>query len=243
MPDVETIADGVYRRGPLAVRDDPARGALIVTGRASRAGLARLRAMFDLDARPDEIAAHLGRDPMLAPLVAARPGVRLPGAWDGFEIALRAVLGQQVSVAAATTLARRLAARHDGRFPRPDELARARVAPLAKAIGIPAARAATLVTLARAVAGGTVSLDRDAPPEPTIAALVALPGIGPWTAHYLALRALGWRDAFPSADLVLLRAMKETSPRKAEARAAAWRPYRAYAALHLWLGEAGAGAQ
>jgi AraC family transcriptional regulator of adaptative response / DNA-3-methyladenine glycosylase II len=237
VPGVEDVdrARGTWRRGALTVRDNPETASLVVDGRASKRDVAALRALFDLDAEPAAIAAHLAHDDMLAPLVRARPGVRIPGAWDGFELALRAVLGQQVSVAAASTLATRLVARYDGRFPRPDELARVRPGPLARAIGVPGSRAATLIALARAVARGDLALEHGAPPEATIAALVELPGIGPWTAHYLALRALGWRDAFPSGDLVLLRRMGATTPKRAEARAEPWRPYRAYAALHLWL--------
>lgn len=254
---VEQIDDDAYVRvvalggriGWVRVVADRERPRLCVRASASLesqlpAVVARLRALFDLDAQPRPIAALLQGDPLLRARVAARPGLRVPGAFDGFELAARAILGQQVSVRAATTLCARLVERFGRRalglpaglsavFPEADALARAGVAEV-QAIGLPERRAATIVALARAVAAGSVDLSAGADPARTIPGLVALPGIGPWTAHYVAMRALRWPDAFPAGDLVLKRALGVTSERAAEARAAAWRPWRAYAVLHLW---------
>lgn len=193
----------------------------------------RLRALFDLDAQPNVIADHLARDRRLAPLVAREPGLRLPGAFDPFETAVRAVLGQQVSVRGATTLAGRLVATlGEGAFPSAERLADASAARV-QTIGLPLARARTLVTLARAVAEGTVVLG-PGDPEQTIAALLELPGFGPWTAHYVAMRALHWPDAFPAGDLGVKKALGTSDLKEIEARASQWRPWRAYAVMHLW---------
>lgn len=205
---------------------------------------ARLRALFDLDSRPDVVADHLRRDLRLARLLAARPGLRVPGAFDGFETAVRAVLGQQVSVRAATTVCGRLVAAFGERidtgdpalthlFPEPASLASASVTRLA-GVGIPTARARTIVALSRAVTRGSVDLGPGAQPSSAIAALEDLPGIGPWTAQVVAMRALRWPDAFPAADLGVLRALGVRSAPEAERAAAGWRPWRAYAVVHLW---------
>jgi AraC family transcriptional regulator of adaptative response / DNA-3-methyladenine glycosylase II len=205
--------------------------------------IARLRALFDLDAQPHVIAEHLRGDPRLAPLVRRAPGLRLPGAFDPFEVAVRAVLGQQISVKGATTLAGRLAGAF-GRttvapwgparfFPTAAELAAAPVAAL-RALGLPEARARTIVDLARAVVQGAIDLSGSAEPAATLAGLLGLRGIGPWTAHYVAMRALGWPDAFVAGDLGVRRALGLSSARAAEARAEPWRPWRAYAVMHLW---------
>ena len=262
IPGVEHVADGVYRRivhdgertGVIEVRRDRGRSALQLAVSPSLLGgllplVARVRRLFDLDARPDVIGGVLARDPVLAPRVAANPGLRVPGAIDGFEAAVRALLGQQVSVAAATTLAGRFAdafgtpyASGDPmlrvRFPIAREVAARSVDAIAK-IGLPGARAAAVHGLARAVASGTLRLDARAL-EPFVAAATALPGIGPWTAHYLAMRALHLPDAFPAADLGVKKALAGASPKRAEARAEAWRPFRSYAVMYLWssLGEA-----
>lgn len=201
------------------------------------------RRMFDLSADPDRIALAFESDPLLAPLVKRRPGLRIPGAWDAFECAVRAVLGQQVSVAAARTFAARLVARagqaiKDGAdglthlFPSPALLARADLS----GVGLTEARVGALHALAGAVMDG--SLDFGAPVEEVTAALARLPGFGDWTAQYVALRALGEPDAFPSGDLVLRRVGAAGGPPlSANALAALayeWRPWRAYAVMHLW---------
>jgi AraC family transcriptional regulator of adaptative response / DNA-3-methyladenine glycosylase II len=201
------------------------------------------RRAFDLAADPARIALALRGDPRLGPLVARHPGLRIPGAWDPFECAVRAVLGQQVSVAAGRTLAARLVARAgreveggtDGLthvFPTPAALAAANL----DGLGLPGARVRALQALAAAAARG--ALDFSAPAEEVVARLVALPGFGAWTAQYVALRGLGEPDAFPAADLVLRRAAAGSeAPLTAPAlssRAEAWRPWRGYAVLLLW---------
>ncbi len=258
IPGVEHIDEGVYRRsvrlgdhtGWLAVQQKSGEApSLIATVSMSLAPrlasiVARLRALFDLDAQPELIAAHLRRDAHLRPLVSKAPGLRLPGAFDPFEMSARAVLGQQISVKGATTLAGRLALAF-GRpasgnpeglgliFPTAGELA---VVPLAelRAIGLPEARAQTLLDLASAVAEERVDLSGSADPEAAIAALEALRGVGPWTAHYVAMRAMRWPDAFVAGDLGVKHALGTSTAREAEARAEAWRPWRAYAVMHLW---------
>ena len=208
----------------------------------------RLRRLFDLGADPAVIAAHLGADPRLGAAVAAPPGLRVPGAWDPFELAVRAILGQQVSVVAAAKLAARLtanygepvdcenAAAQDLRdlFPRPEALVEADPAVLR----MPAARVRAIAALAKAVvAEGTLRLDVVRELSETVAALEELPGIGPWTAQYIAMRALGEPDAFPAGDLGLRRALGSgagLASAAAVAQAAeAWRPWRAYAVLYL----------
>jgi AraC family transcriptional regulator, regulatory protein of adaptative response / DNA-3-methyladenine glycosylase II len=203
--------------------------------------VSRCRQLFDLDADPQAIAAALAADEALAPLIAAHPGLRVPGAYDGFELAVRAVIGQQVSVRGASTLTGRLAARHGTRldgatgpagplsvlFPRPADLADADLAGL----GLTTARQATLRALAAACAAGRVNLDPGTDPEETAGRLAELPGVGPWTVAYILMRA-GDPDAFPGSDLGLRRAMERHGIEPA--RAGRWRPWRAYAALHLW---------
>ena len=175
----------------------------------------RVRRMFDLDAEPRTIAAALSVDARLRPLVQRNPGVRLPGGWEGFEVAVRAILGQQVSVAAACTLAARMTRRFGQAlplspahglmqlFPTPDQLVDADLV----AIGLTSARAQTVRTVARAILDGQVDFRADATLDEFLARWTALPGIGPWTAHYIAMRALGHPDAFPADDLVLQRAL------------------------------------
>ncbi|XXF78092.1 DNA-3-methyladenine glycosylase 2 [Myxococcaceae bacterium GXIMD 01537] len=257
IPGVEAVTDTEYRRtvhlrgktGHVTVRADPERPALLAEISLSLAGelmavVARLRALFDLDAQPAAIAECLGRDPLLAPSLRASPGLRVPGCFEPFEMTVRAILGQQVSVRAATTLCGRLAARFgtpqpglpDGLhllFPPPQVLAQAPEADVA-AVGLPSARARSLVALAQAVANGALTLERHADVEETMAALEELPGIGAWTAHYVAMRALRWPDAFPASDLGLRKALGGLAPKAVLARAEPWRPWRAYAALHLW---------
>lgn len=245
---------GTYRRtvddGVISVR--PGVGAslrLSIEAREVRGlyGLTeRARTLFDLRAEPELVADALGKDPLLARLLRARPGLRVPGAWDGFETAVRAILGQQVSVAGATTLAGRLvrelgaplAVPRDGlthTFPRPEVLARADIA---ARVGLPKARARAIAALADAVHRGSLSLLAGAPDERARDELLALPGVGPWTASYVAMRALGEPDAFPEGDLGLRKALGKNgalaTPAEVLRRAEAWRPWRAYAAMHLW---------
>lgn len=224
----------------LAPADDGALAAL----------LPRVRRAFDLDVNLAPIAAHLGQDAALAPLVAARPGLRVAGSVDGFEQAVRAVLGQQISVRAARDLGGRLAARWGTplaadddelryAFPTPAMLADADVASL----GMPGARGRAVASLAAAVAATPTLLERGPTLEASLAKLLALRGLGPWTAHYIAMRVLREPDAFPASDIGLLRALPEAdgrrpTPRALEARAQAWRPWRAYAAQHLWAKDA-----
>jgi AraC family transcriptional regulator of adaptative response / DNA-3-methyladenine glycosylase II len=205
----------------------------------------RVSRLFDLSADPRAIARVLSRDPLLAPLVARRPGLRVPGAWDPFEVAVRAVLGQQISVAGARTLAGRLVALC-GRplpkrlarpglthvFPSPAAVAGADVA----SVGLPRARAAALKAFARAVADASFVLAAPKGLADFEERLTALPGFGPWTAHVVALRAFGEGDAFPEGDLGLVKAMERAGVKRSRiaARAERWRPYRAYATLHLW---------
>lgn len=200
--------------------------------------LRRAERMFDLDAPVEEVRDRLGSDPVLGRALASEPGRRVPGNWDPFELAVRAVLGQQVSVAAARTHADRLLALlgvegPEAMFPSPAELAQADLGDLA----MPAARRAAITTLAAAVAEGRVDLE--APAEEVRAQLLALRGIGPWTADYVAMRGLKDRDAFPAGDLVVRQALaggarKLPSEAEVRVRAEPWRPLRAYAALHLW---------
>jgi AraC family transcriptional regulator of adaptative response / DNA-3-methyladenine glycosylase II len=191
----------------------------------------RVRRIFDLSADPGRITSHLERDPLLAPKVARRSGLRLPGAWDPFELAVRAILGQQVSVKGASTLAGRMAAEygHAGLFPTPEALVNAPI----EECGIIRSRAATI----RALAAAGLQWDHIGNSDAFLEQLLALPGIGPWTAQYIAMRALGEPDAFPAGDMVLQRAAGCRTARELEQRAEAWRPWRAYAAIHLWQGE------
>jgi AraC family transcriptional regulator of adaptative response / DNA-3-methyladenine glycosylase II len=247
-----------HRAGVIAVAHDAGRGGLGVWHSASlspvRAQLrASLRRLFDLDTDPRPIVEHLARDPRLAPLVRQRPGLRVPGAINGFELAVRAILGQQVSVRGASTLAGRLAAavgeplpssldlpagaRDSGLShlaPTPARIVEAGVDRIAR-IGLPRARAATLVHLARAIADGIIG---DLAPgdgaEAKAEQLLELPGIGAWTAQYIALRALRLPDAFPESDLGLRKAMGGMSAIALRHAAERWRPWRGYAAIHLW---------
>ena len=270
IPGVEEVAHGRYARtvrvpggsGVIELTPPPAApgGGTHVLLRARLTGLrgvgqvvSRCRRLFDLDADPQAIAAALAADEALAPLVAARPGLRAPGAYDGFELAVRAVLGQQISVPGASTLAGRLAVRYGtpvdaaGRvtgaaeparppavlFPLPGDLAGADLSGL----GLTTRRQVTLRTLAAACAGGRLNLDPGTDPEETAARLAELPGIGPWTVAYILMRAVHDPDAFPGSDLGLRRSMEQLGCEPE--RAGRWRPWRAYAALHLWASLAG----
>jgi AraC family transcriptional regulator, regulatory protein of adaptative response / DNA-3-methyladenine glycosylase II len=198
----------------------------------------RVRRMFDLGADPVVIAEHLGSDPLLRAAIAAHPGIRTPGAWDGFELAVRAIIGQQITVSAASTLTGRIASAFgspyadgedlDRLFPTPAQLAGVRLEPL----GVMPARADAVRSLARHVASGALlSSARDL--QATVATLRKMRGIGEWTAQYIAMRALNEPDAFPSGDLVLRR-IAGLSARDLDRRAEAWRPWRSYAVVLLW---------
>jgi 3-methyladenine DNA glycosylase/8-oxoguanine DNA glycosylase len=209
IPGLEAVQDGVYHRDGVEVAR--ADGGIAVRGDADPAIVARV---FDTAHDP----AALGGDP----LFARAPGIRVPGAWSGWELAVRAVLGQQVSVAGARRTAEKLVAMcgEDGRFPTPEAVAEGELP------GMPAARGRALRALAGAVAGG-LRLDPPLDLPATRAALLALPGFGPWTVEYIAMRALRDPDAWPGSDLWLRRA---AMPAEAER----WRPWRAYAAMALW---------
>ena len=245
VPGVEEVTDEGYRRvidgavvevTPRA--DDGHVVARIDIDDVGRVGdlVARVRRLFDLDSDPASVDAVLGADPLLALSVGRRPGLRVPGAVDGFELVVRAVLGQQVSVAAARTFAGRFTQRcgtalevprgsltHS--FPTSAQVAASDLSGL----GLTSARVATLRAVAEAVGNG-LSLEPTADRDSARAALLALPGIGPWTADYVAMRALGDPDAFPADDLVLRKVLGKSAAAVAEA----WRPWRAYAAMHVW---------
>lgn len=265
---VEVVQPDVYARsillggmhGTVTVHPAERQDALIATIRFPMVAalpeiVERIRRLFDLGADPAVIGVHLAEDPRLAALVAARPGLRVPGAWDGFELAVRGILGQQITVAAATVLAGKLAAlcgtplpptddpalsglTHV--FPTPERLAHER--DLGLTIGMPRNRANAIVALAEAAAADTRLFEPGQELEQAVTRLCALRGIGEWTAQYIAMRALREPDAFPAADIGLLRAMETAdgrpTPAQLIARATAWRPWRAYAVLHLWASEA-----
>jgi AraC family transcriptional regulator, regulatory protein of adaptative response / DNA-3-methyladenine glycosylase II len=203
-----------------------------------------VRRLFDLDAEPAVIGAHFADDAVLGPVARAIPGLRLPGCADPFEVAVRAVLGQQISVAGARTLAGRLTATFGEPLPdaptgltrlvpRAERLAEAAPADIA-GLGMPLARARTLVGLAQAVRAGDVVLQPVADVPAAVAELRRLPGIGPWTAEYIALRGLHWPDAFPASDAGVRAALGRADVATVTQRAEAWRPWRGYAVIHLW---------
>lgn len=258
---IEVVSDEGYMRtidingaqGIVSVR--PAeKNALRVVVRFPRLSalptiIARLRRVFDLGADPQAIGAQLAEDPALAPLVAMRPGLRVPGAWDGFELAMRAVLGQQITVSAAIGLAGKLVARCGEPlasasvaasglthvFPRPERVAATDLSTL----GMPRSRAVALSSLAAAVVANPRIFAAGRSLEDAIAELRTLSGVGEWTAQYIAMRELREPDAFPAADVGLMRALADPQGRRPNARqllarAERWRPWRAYAAQHLW---------
>lgn len=251
IPGVEEVIGTTYRR-TLAIGDHrgvvalalTSDGAVILDARLGAVSalapiVRRARHLFDLDSDPGAISAHLSKDPKLRAIVRRRPGMRVPGSFDGFELATRAILGQQVSVKAATTLAGRIAARFGDPldepagslthyFPGPARLAGAEI----EAIGLPARRAATIRNLARAVADGAIVLDGTADREETKARLLELPGFGPWTVSYIAMRSLRDPDAFLPTDLGVKHA---TERLKIDGqRNERWSPWRAYATMYLW---------
>jgi AraC family transcriptional regulator of adaptative response / DNA-3-methyladenine glycosylase II len=259
-PGVESVLDGIYRRmvvvdgqpGVIELHAPSPDNHLRLRVHLPRwDGLIHLvhqaRRILDLDTDPAPIVEHLGRDSLLHPSIVASPGLRVPGAWDPFEMAVRIVLGQQVSVRAAATLAGRLVTQYGTPvpgltafglthcFPAPETVAKADL----RGLGMPAARAATVVQLAAAVARGDVVLDGARGLAETVAMLQTIDGVGPWTAQCIAMWAGGERDAFPAGDLGLRKAAR--APGNAalttaalEERAERWRPWRAYAAAHLW---------
>jgi AraC family transcriptional regulator of adaptative response / DNA-3-methyladenine glycosylase II len=265
VPGLETVADGRYARA-IAIGDqqglvtvEPGDGDWLRATirfrqlRALPTIIARIRRVFDLAADPVAIGEQLGEDPILAPLVKARPGLRVPGAWDGFELAVRAILGQQITVAAATGLAGKLVRAHGQAlrddladvaglthvFPRAERLAGVDLATL----GMPRARATALSSLAAAVVADPLIFGPRRGLDEAIAQLRSLSGIGEWTAQYIAMRELREPDAFPTGDIGLLRARADAdgrrpTPAELLARAERWRPWRAYAALHLWAAQA-----
>lgn len=253
VPGVERVQDGTYARvlrlrhgiGVVALRPTPDHVACALELedlRDTASSVQRCRALLDLDADPVAIQEVLTADPLLAPVVGAAPGLRLPGHVDGFEVAVRAVLGQQVSVAGARTTAARISALHGeptsldaaGRqglthaFPRPETLAA--VDPVA--LGVPRRRGQAIVALAEAVAAGRLDLSPGADRQTAMHDLTAVPGIGAWTAGYVAMRALADPDVFLESDLVVRRELAALGGDPA--RAQQWRPWRSYAVLHLW---------
>ena len=264
IPGIEQVHADRYERaiprsdgrlGWICVRADATRPELVLDiGDAEPQAIPdivrRVRRMFDLDADLRAVHAVLAQDPLLARAIALHPGLRVPCGWDGFELAVRAILGQQISVAGATTLARRLVdawgtpqteatqrpAGLDRVFPSPETL---RDAPL-DTIGLPRTRAATVRALAAAVVDGRLSFSGGQSLDGFVDSAVALPGIGDWTAQYIAMRGLAMPDAFPAGDLVVQQVLgrsvgrERLRERETLARAEAWRPWRAYAVLHLW---------
>ncbi len=265
LPGVELVTEGSYSRtvrlgensGVISVGHDVARRHVILQVPAQLAAslpeiAGRVRRLFDLQADPSAVHNQLSLDDRLRTLLKRRPGLRVPGAWDPFEISVRAIVGQQVSVAAARTICGRIVARYgeplNGAsepmrvFPTPERIAAARM----NGLGLTTRRIGTLRTIARAITTGSIAFGMNGSLEGTVERLVALPGIGPWTAQYIALRALGEPDAFPTGDLGLIRAWealskKNVSTKELDRVAESWRPWRAYAALHLWtsLGDGG----
>jgi AraC family transcriptional regulator, regulatory protein of adaptative response / DNA-3-methyladenine glycosylase II len=255
IPHVESVQDGKYFRtiqlsrqnqniaGHLEVRHEADKRTVSVRLSDSllpvcAAVLERLKRLFDLRADPVAISSVLGK------LAQARPGLRVPGSFDGFEMAVRAILGQQISVAAASTLAGRLALRFGESiqtpfswltrlFPTPERLASASAAEMAR-LGITGQRAKTVIALSRAVAGGALRLEPGSRIEETLDELHKIPGVGEWTVQYIAMRALSWPDAFPHTDLGVKKALEINNPKEILGLAEKWRPWRAYATLHLW---------
>ncbi|WP_159832784.1 DNA-3-methyladenine glycosylase family protein [Burkholderia sp. 8Y] len=262
---VETVEGGIYRRaiewrgedGTVEVRPHECKHRLIVTvegdvGRHADELAEPLSRMFDTGADPRAIGRCLVRDPLLGPLVEAAPGLRVPGAWSGFELVVRTIVGQQVSVKGASTIMARIVQRagrridghlHEAtswRFPTPAELAAADL----QQIGMPGKRVETVQRFAHDVASGALPIDTPGIDRERLKRdLLAMPGIGPWTVGYVAMRALRDPDAWPDADLVLMQAIARhdpslTTPVQQRAYADRWRPWRAYAAMHLWNGVA-----
>lgn len=257
---VESVHEDSYLRtvriadhaGWIRVRDVPADRTLAVELAPALAPvqaqlLERLGNLFDVRARPDIIGAHFARDPILGHAVSLRPGLRVPGAFDGFELAVRAILGQQITVKAATTIAGRFAAAFGDAIETPHS-ALTHLSPTAHrltiatvdeiaSLGIIQTRARSILAIAAEMERGRLVLEPGAHPDAVIARLVALPGIGPWTAHYIAMRALRWADAWPTGDIALRNALGHVTAKRADELSQPWRPWRSYAVLHLWCDE------
>ncbi|HEX2166748.1 MAG TPA: DNA-3-methyladenine glycosylase 2 [Longimicrobiales bacterium] len=254
IPGIEAVHDGSYTRsfrqgthtGWFTVRAAPRHDSALEVEISDSLVPALLgvrsavRRMLDLDADPAALEAHFASDEIMGPLVRERPGLRLPGSTDGFELAVRGVLGQQISVSAARTLAGRLHAAYGKPLERahgvdrlpaaPERLAEAEPGDIA-ALGMPLSRARTVVLLAQSVARGDISFTATPDINAALIALQRVPGIGPWTAEYIAMRGYQWPDAFPATDLGIRNALRG---RNAAVVAEAWRPWRAYAAIYLW---------
>ncbi|HEY1173443.1 MAG TPA: DNA-3-methyladenine glycosylase 2 [Verrucomicrobiae bacterium] len=256
---VELVTENAYAR---TVRIGDATGWIKITHQANKHSLAlefshtiapvlpallnRIRNLFDLNARPELITNHFANDSLLGPLTKANPGLRVPGAFDGFELGLRAILGQQVTVKAATTIAGRVATAFGEPITTPflelnrltpsaANLAKANVDQIARH-GIVSARCRSIIALAQAHVNGTLSLDSSHhhSPEATIERLTEIPGIGKWTANYIAMRALRWPDAFPKEDIAIRNNLGGVTAKQAEEMSQPWRPWRSYAVLHIW---------
>lgn len=257
MQHVEQVENGKYGRtvrlgnhkGWITVQHQPFSRVLRVEVSSSLtkvlpALLARIKGLFDLNARPDVIVKHFKNDFHLKETAAANPGLRVPGAFDGFELAVRAVLGQQITVKAATTLAGRFSASfgeevetpYEGLsrlMPAPERIARLKPDSIAR-LGIIRTRAESIIFLAKETVSKRLRLEASVHPENTIRQLTLIPGIGSWTAHYIAMRALRWPDSFPKEDIVIRKKLNNITAKEAETLSQAWRPWRSYATLHLW---------
>lgn len=266
-PGVEAVVDGKYRRSLLIgdtpaiieVQKDARDGYLLLTLHGIETGelfetVQRARDVFDLDAPVNDIQSVLATDKSLAMMLKDNPGIRVPGAWDGFELTIRAILGQQISVKAATTIAGRIADRYGEKvihpaagdeisrlFPTPEKLSRARF----NDIGLVRSRADTLRRVSAAVVQGDLRFDLSDDPDEFCARLTSIKGVGDWTAQYVAMRALKCPDAFPASDLGLIKALappgERLTPAELARRAQEWRPWRAYAAMLLWNSTASSG--
>ncbi|WP_309836714.1 AlkA N-terminal domain-containing protein [Pantoea sp. SORGH_AS_0659] len=257
MKEVEWVNEGMYHRtvalgncrGWVRVSHVAGKQSLKVQFTTSLtpvlpALLRRLRDLFDLDAQPQRIAEHLSHDPLLAESLSRFPGLRVPGAFDGFELGVRAILGQQVTVKAATTLSSRMAQRFGEPLvtpwselsrlpPNAESLAAASIDDIAS-LGIVSARSHAIQALAQACASGALRFNGAVNPDVVQQQLLALKGIGPWTASYIAMRALRWPDAFPKEDIAIRNNLGGVSAKVAEQISQVWRPWRSYAVLHIW---------
>ncbi|HET7707297.1 MAG TPA: AlkA N-terminal domain-containing protein [Thermoanaerobaculia bacterium] len=237
IPGVESFDVDGYTRAGIRVRRDGRRRRFVASVPpgvdATEAGV-RIARMFDAAADSRSIAARLGRDPMLRPLLDRHRGIRVPGGWDAFEIVIRAIVGQQISVAAARSIVGSIAGKCGERtngslsFPTAAQIVSSKLE-----LGMPRRRLESIRAVSAAVASGAFALEKRSTLEETISALEELPGIGPWSASYIAMRGLGETDAFPAGDLILRRNAGMTEQQLTR-RAERWRPYRAYAAMLLW---------